>query len=37
MTMVQVLEGTAVSTQCQHNVQYKEGHADYDFPIKIAF
>ena len=27
-TMVQVPEGTAVSTQGQHYVQYKEGHAD---------
>ena len=28
VTMVQVIEGTAVSTQGQHYVQYKEGHAD---------
>ena len=27
MTMVQVPEGTAVSTQGQHYVQLKEGHA----------
>ena len=27
-TMVQVPEGMAVSTQSQHYVQYKEGHAD---------
>ena len=28
VTMVQVPEGTAVSIQGQHYVQYKEGHAD---------
>ena len=28
MTMVQVPEGTTVSTQGQHYVQKKEGHAD---------
>ena len=28
MTMVWVPEGMAVSTQGQHYVQYKEGHAD---------
>ena len=28
VTMEKVPEGTAVSTQGQHYVQYKEGHAD---------
>ena len=28
VTMVQVPEGTAVSTQGQYYVQYREGHAD---------
>ena len=28
VTMAQVQEGTAVSTQGQHYVKYKEGHAD---------
>ena len=37
VTMVQVPEGTAVSTQGQHYVQYKEGHADLRCSFKLSF
>ena len=36
MTMVQVPEGTAVSTQGQHNVQQKEGHAYQRRSFKLS-
>ena len=36
VTMVQVPEGTAVSTQGQHYVQYKEGHADQRRSFKLS-
>ena len=35
MTMVQVPEGTAVSTEGQHYVQLKEGHADQRRSVKL--
>ena len=35
VTMQQVPEGTAVSTQGQHYVQYKEGHADQRRPFGL--
>ena len=35
MTMVEVPEGTAVPTQGQHYVQYKEGHADQRRSFKL--
>ena len=35
VTMQQVPEGTAVSTQGQHYVQYKEGHADQRCPFEL--
>ena len=36
VTMVQVPEGTAVSTQGQHYVQYKKGHADQRRSFKLS-
>ena len=36
MTMLQVPEGMAVSTQGQHYVQYKEGHADQRRSINLS-
>ena len=36
MTMVQVPEGTAVLTQGQHYVQYKEGHAYQRLSFKLS-
>ena len=36
VTMVQVPEGTTVSTQGQHYVQYKEGHADQRRSFKLS-
>ena len=36
VTMVQVPEGTAVSTQGQHYVHYKEGHADQRRSFKLS-
>ena len=36
VTIVQVPEGTAVSTQGKHYVQYKEGHADQRLSIKFS-
>ena len=36
MTMVQVPEGTAVSTQGQHYVQQKEVHADQRRYFKLS-
>ena len=36
MTMVQVPEGMAVSTQAQHYVQLKEGHADQRRSFKLS-
>ena len=36
MTMVQVPEGTAVSTQGQHYVQKKEGHAYQRRSFKLS-
>ena len=36
MTMEQVSEGTAVSTQGQHYDQYKEGHADQRRSFKLS-
>ena len=35
VTMVQVPEGTAVSTRGQHYVQYK-GHADHRLSFKLS-
>ena len=35
-TMVQVPEGTAVSTQDQHYAQQKEGHADQRRSFKLS-
>ena len=35
MTMQQVPEGTAVSTQGQHYAQNKEGHADQRRPFEL--
>ena len=35
MTMVQVPEGTTVSSQGQHNAQYKEGDADQSRSFKL--
>ena len=34
--MVQAPEGTAVSTQGQHYVTYKEGHADQRCSFKLS-
>ena len=36
VTMVQVPEGTAVSAQGQHYVQYKEDHADQRRSFKLS-
>ena len=36
MTMVQVPEGTTVSTRGQHYVQYKEGHAYQGLSFKLS-
>ena len=36
VTMVQVPEGMAVSTQGQHYGQYKEGHADHRCSFKLS-
>ena len=36
MTMIQVPEGTAVSTQGQHYAQQKEGHADQIRSFKLS-
>ena len=36
VTMVQVPEGTAVSTQGQHYGQYKESHADQRRSFKLS-
>ena len=36
MTIVQVPEGTAVSTQGQHYAQLKEGHADQRRSFKFS-
>ena len=36
VTTVQVPEGTAVSTQFQHYVQYKKGHADQSRFFKLS-
>ena len=35
VTMVPVPDGTAVSTQGQHYVQYKDGHADQRRSFKL--
>ena len=36
VTMIQVPEGTAVSTQGQRDGQYKEGHADQRRCFKLS-
>ena len=36
LTMVQVSEGTVVSTQGQHYVQYKKGQADQRRSFKLS-
>ena len=36
VTMVQVSEGTALSTQGQHYVQYKEGQANHRRSFKLS-